>query len=54
MRVTPQVINTARNAAFVLFTVLVLHEPASSTQLVGYLLSLSAFSVYLYFKTLGA
>ena len=52
--VTLKVINTARNAAFVLFTVFFLQEQASATQLLGYMLSLCAFSVYLYFKTLGA
>jgi len=51
--VTLKVINTARNAAFVLFTVSFLQERVSATQLVGYCLSLSAFSVYLFFKTTG-
>jgi len=48
------VINTARNAAFVLFTVFFLHEQASNTQLLGYMLSLCAFSLYLYFKRTGS
>ncbi|KAL1504603.1 hypothetical protein AB1Y20_008387 [Prymnesium parvum] len=52
--VTLKVMNTARNAAFVLFTVFFLHEQASNTQLLGYMLSLCAFSLYLYFKRTGS
>ena len=48
--VTLKVINTARNAAFVLFTVAVLGEQASGIQIFGYTISLAAFSCYLYFK----
>ena len=49
--VTLKVINTARNAAFVLFTVLVLGEQASAIQVAGYGLSVAAFSCYVYIKT---
>ena len=52
--VTLKVINTARNAAFVLFTVTALGEKASGLQIVGYLVSLAAFCVYLYLKTQGS
>jgi hypothetical protein len=45
-----QVINTARNAAFVLFTIVVLGEPASRLQIFGYSISVAAFSSYTYFK----
>ena len=48
--VTLKVINTARNAAFVLVTVTLLGEEASTMQVLGYLVSLGAFSAYLYFK----
>ena len=48
--VTLKVINTARNAAFVLVTVTLLGEEASATQILGYVISLAAFSAYLYFK----
>jgi len=48
--VTLKVINTARNAAFVLVTVTLLGEEASTTQVFGYIVSLAAFSAYLYFK----
>jgi len=51
--VTLKVINTARNAAFVLFTVTMLGERASTLQICGYLVSLTAFCVYLHFKTTG-
>jgi hypothetical protein len=44
------VINTARNAVFVLFTVSFLHEDASAVQLGGYVVSLAAFSAYTYLK----
>ena len=45
-----QVINTARNAAFVLVTVTLIGEEASTLQCVGYSVSLAAFSAYTYFK----
>jgi drug/metabolite transporter (DMT)-like permease len=48
--VTLKVINTARNAAFVLVTVTLLGEEASPIQTVGYSVSLAAFSMYTYFK----
>ena len=48
--VTLKVINTARNAAFVLVTVTVLGEEASGLQICGYCVSLAAFSAYTYFK----
>ena len=48
--VTLKVINTARNAAFVLFTVTLLGEEASRLQVFGYCISLFAFSAYTYFK----
>ena len=51
--VTLKVINTARNAAFVLFTVVVMGEQASGLQVCGYVISLCAFSVYTYFKIHG-
>ena len=49
--VTLKVLNTARNAAFVLFTVFFMQEAASPLQLLGYSLSLAAFSVYSWLKT---
>ena len=49
--VTLKVLNTARNAAFVLFTVTFMQEAASALQLCGYTLSLAAFSVYSWLKT---
>ena len=48
--VTLKVINTARNAAFVLFTVTLLGEEATGIQLCGYTVSLCAFSAYTYTK----
>jgi drug/metabolite transporter (DMT)-like permease len=51
--VTLKVINTARNAAFVLFTVMVLGEQASRLQVMGYLVSLAAFCMYMYVKVNG-
>jgi len=48
--VTLKVINTARNAAFVLYTVLIKGEPATTLQVFGYGVSLTAFSAYLYVK----
>ena len=48
--VTLKVINTARNAGFVLFTVVVLGEHASTIQVFGYGISVAAFSCYTYFK----
>ena len=48
--VTLKVLNTARNAGFVLFTVTFLGEPATALQLAGYAISLTAFSVYTYYK----
>ena len=48
--VTLKVINTARNAAFVLVTVTLIGEEASTLQLCGYSISLMAFSAYTYFK----
>uniref|UniRef100_A0A7S4F811 Sugar phosphate transporter domain-containing protein n=2 Tax=Chrysotila carterae TaxID=13221 RepID=A0A7S4F811_CHRCT len=51
--VTLKVLNTARNAAFVLFTVTFLHEEASTLQLVGYSMSLLSFAVYTYVKVNG-
>ena len=51
--VTLKVINTARNAAFVLFTVMVLGEKASALQVLGYMVSLGAFCVYTYVKVNG-
>ena len=48
--VTLKVLNTARNAAFVLFTVTFVGEEASWLQLMGYTISLLAFSVYSYVK----
>ena len=48
--VTLKVINTARNAAFVLVTVTLLGEEASGLQVFGYSMSLAAFSAYTYFK----
>jgi len=48
--VTLKVLNTARNAAFVLFTVAFLHEEASALQMLGYSMSLTAFSFYTYCK----
>mmetsp|Transcript_9150 Transcript_9150/g.29271 ORF Transcript_9150/g.29271 Transcript_9150/m.29271 type:complete len:318 (-) Transcript_9150:113-1066(-) len=48
--VTLKVLNTARNAGFVLFTVTFLGETASMLQLIGYSISLTAFSVYTYYK----
>jgi len=48
--VTLKVINTARNAAFVLYTVLIKGEPATGIQVVGYSISLAAFSMYMYVK----
>ncbi len=50
--VTLKAMNTARNAAFVLFTVTFLHEEASALQLCGYLVSLLSFSLYTYFKVI--
>ena len=52
--VTLKVINTARNAAFVLFTVTALGESASGLQVVGYLVSLAAFCAYTYVKAQGS
>ena len=43
-------INTARNAAFVLVTVTLIGEEASALQMCGYSVSLSAFSAYTYYK----
>ena len=51
--VTLKVINTARNAGFILFTVFFLGEQASAIQLAGYSVSVCAFSLYLYFKATG-
>lgn len=48
--VTLKVINTARNAAFVLYTIFVKGEPASEIQVIGYIISLCAFSCYLWVK----
>jgi hypothetical protein len=48
--VTLKVINTARNAAFVLVTVTLLGEEASLLQMCGYCVSLAAFSAYTYYK----
>lgn len=48
--VTLKVINTARNAAFVLVTVTLIGEEASGLQVIGYSISLCAFSAYTYFK----
>ena len=48
--VTLKVVNTARNAAFVLFTVTMLGEPATPVQVAGYCVSLAAFCAYTYFK----
>ena len=48
--VTLKVINTARNAAFVLVTVTLIGEEASGLQIAGYSVSLLAFSAYTYFK----
>ena len=48
--VTLKVINTARNAAFVLVTVTLLGEEASFLQVCGYSVSLCAFSAYTYYK----
>jgi len=50
--VTLKVLNTARNAGFVLFTVFFLGESASALQLIGYSVSLCAFSLYTYYKLL--
>ena len=47
---TLKVINTARNAAFVLVTVTLIGEEASALQMCGYSVSLAAFSAYTYFK----
>ena len=52
--VTLKVINTARNAAFVLCTVTLMGEEASALQVCGYVVSLCAFSVYTYFKVQGS
>ena len=49
--VTLKVINTARNAAFVLFTVTLIGEEAFVLQMCGYSISLAAFSAYTYYKT---
>ena len=43
-------INTARNAAFVLVTVTLIGEEASVLQMCGYSVSLAAFSMYTYYK----
>ena len=51
--VTLKVLNTARNAAFVVFTVTLLGEEATPLQFCGYLLSLAAFSAYTYLKIKG-
>ena len=51
--VTLKVINTARNAAFVLVTVTLLGEEASFLQMCGYSVSLCAFSAYTYYKIKG-
>ena len=48
--VTLKVINTARNAAFVVCTVTLLGEEATPIQFCGYCLSLCAFSAYTYFR----
>ena len=48
--VTLKVINTARNAAFVLVTVTLIGEEASGLQMCGYSVSLAAFSMYTYYK----
>ena len=48
--VTLKVINTARNAAFVLVTVTLIGEEASVIQMCGYSVSLAAFSMYTYYK----
>jgi len=48
--VTLKVINTARNAAFVLVTVTLIGEEASALQMCGYSVSLAAFSMYTYYN----
>ena len=51
--VTLKVLNTARNGAFVLFTVNSLHEEASNSQIFGYSVSIAAFCSYSFFRITG-
>ena len=49
--VTLKVLNTARNAAFVLFSVTFLQEPTTALQLSGYVVSLASFGAYTFYKS---
>ena len=49
--VTLKVINTGRNAAFVLYTVVIMGEPATTIQIFGYSISLAFFSIDLYVQS---
>ena len=51
--VTLKVLNTARNAAFVLFSVTFLQEPTTALQLSGYVVSLASFGAYTFYKSSG-
>ena len=51
--VTLKVLNTARNAAFVLFSVTFLQEPTTALQLSGYVVSLASFGAYTFYKAHG-
>ena len=51
--VTLKVLNTARNAAFVLFSVTFLQEPTTALQLSGYVVSLASFGAYTWYKSQG-